>query len=468
MDVRTGMPDGDLPGGKVAGQGAEEAGAGWLRGPLRPFRRGQYRLLAGAVTMSLFAAGVWMIALVWQVIALGGGPTELSFVSAAAAAGMLGSTLLGGVLADRVSQRLILVVVASARTAAVGLVSVLALTDRLALWHLVVVALLIGVGNGFTYPAYSALLPSILPPEDLMAANGVEGMLRPTIMQAAGPAVASAMIAASSPGAALAVVTLLEAAGLAFLLAVRPVPVRRDRSAEAGHPVAAALSDLRAGFVYMVRTPWLLGTLLYASVLILVIMGPIEVLIPFVIKDRAGGGPGEHAIVMAAFGIGGAIGSLGMASFRMPRRYLTIMNLFWGAGCLPLALVGIATEVWVIATAVFVVGICFSAPMVIWGTLLQRRVPPHMLGRVSSLDFFVSLLFMPLSMAIAGPVSAALGLGATFALAGLLPTVLALLVIVLAKMRQDELAHPLDVPPGPEVKAEEPERGPLETVAGRS
>ncbi|PZG02700.1 MFS transporter [Micromonospora deserti] len=422
-----------------------EAAPGWLRGPLRPFRRGAYRLLAAALTMSLFAAGVWLIAIVWQVIAMGGGPSELSFVSAAMAAGMLATALLGGVLADRVPQRRILLTVAVVRTVAVGAVAALAVADWLQLWQLALVALLIGFANGFTYPAYSALLPSVLPADELMAANGVEHMLRPTVMQAAGPAIASAIIAASSPGAALVAVAVLEAAGVAFLLALRPVPLRHDRPASADHPVRAALIDLRDGFVYMVRTPWLLATLLYASLLILLIMGPIEVLVPFAIKDRAGGGPGSHALVMAAFGIGGAIGSLGMAAFRMPRRYLTIMNLSWGLGCLPLVLVGIATHVGMIAAAVFVVGLCFSAPMVIWGTLLQRRVPAHLLGRVSSLDFFVSLVFMPVSMAIAGPVSTTIGLGTTFAAAGLLPTVIAVLAIVLAKMPRDELAHPLDL-----------------------
>jgi len=430
-----------------------DTGSRWLRGPLRPFRRGQYRLLAGSVTMSLFAAGVWLIALVWQVIALGGGPTELSLVSAAAAGGMVATTLLGGVLADRVPQRRILLAVAGARTVAIAVVAALAVGDLLHLWHLIVVAGVIGLGNGFTYPAYSAMLPSILPAEDLMAANGVEGMLRPTIMQAGGPALASALIAASSPGAAIVVVAVLEALGVAFLLLVPPVPLRRDRSAEPAHPVRAAFADLKDGFAYMVRTPWLLATLLFASVLILLIMGPVEVLIPFVIKDRAGGGPGDHAIVMAAFGIGGAIGSLGMAMFKMPRRYLTVMNLFWGAGCLPLLLIGLIANVWVIAAAVFVVGICFSAPMVIWGTLLQRRVPPHMLGRVSSLDFFVSLVFMPVSMALAGPVSGGIGLGVTFAVAGLLPTAFAVVAIVLARMPKDELAHPLDTPPAEEESA---------------
>ncbi|MEJ3750344.1 MFS transporter [Actinomycetes bacterium KLBMP 9797] len=421
----------------------------WLRGPLRPFRGGQYRLLAGSLATQLLAAGMWLIALVWQVIALGGGPSELSMAAAAAAIGMVATALLGGVLADRIPQRRILVAVGVVRGAAVGAVGVLAIAQWLHLWHLVVVATLVGVGNAFTYSAYSALLPSVLPPEDLMAANGVEGMLRPTVLQAAGPAAASALIGASSPAAALLVVGLLEAAGVALLLVMRPTALRGDRPAGPDHPVRAVLADLRAGFVYMAGTPWLLATLLFASALVLLVMGPLEVLIPFVIKDRLGGGPGDHALVMAAFGIGGAIGSLGMAAFRMPRRYLTVMNVLWGAACLPLALVGVAGNVWVVAAAIFALGVGFNAPMVIWGTLLQRRVPPHLLGRVSSLDFFVSLVFMPVSMALAGPVSAGVGLGTTFAVAGLLPVVIAALAIVLAKMPSDELAHPLDRQPEP-------------------
>jgi MFS family permease len=242
---------------------------------------------------------------------------------------------------------------------------------------------------------------------------------------------------------------------VAFLLAMRPVPLRRDRSAEPAHPVRAVLVDLRDGFVYMARTPWLLATLLYASVLILLIMGPIEVLIPFLLKDRAGGGPGDHAIVLAAFGIGGTLGSLGMATRKLPRRYLTVMVSLWGIGCLPLVVVGFATNVWVVAAAVFVVGALFSAPMVIWGTLLQRRVPPALLGRVSSLDFFVSLVFMPVSIAMAGPVSKAIGLSTVFVIAGVVPLAIAVVAIIAAKLPRDEIAHPLDTAtPEPEPEPE--------------
>jgi MFS family permease len=193
----------------------------------------------------------------------------------------------------------------------------------------------------------------------------------------------------------------------------------------------------------MMRTPWLLATLVFASLMILVMMGPFEVLVPFLIKDRLGGGPSDHAMVLIAFGVGGAVGSFAMAAVPMPRRYLTVMNLMWGAGCLPLVVMGLATAVWQIVAAAVVLGVMFSAPMVIWGTLLQRRVPPHMLGRVASLDFFVSISLMPVSMALAGPLAELIGLRNTFIIAGTVPVLIALVAIWVARLPQDELANPL-------------------------
>jgi hypothetical protein len=96
------------------------------------------------------------------------------------------------------------------------------------------------------------------------------------------------------------------------------------------------------------------------------------------------------------------------------------------------------------AIAAFLVGAAFNGGVVIWGTLLQRRVPAAMLGRVSSLDFFVSLAFMPISMAIAGPAGESLGLPVVFLIAGLAPLLIGVVAIVAARMRRDELAHPLE------------------------
>jgi MFS family permease len=424
---------------------------------LTPFRHPAYRRLAVALTLSTFASGVWVVGLVWEVIRIGGGPAQLSVVSTAGAIGVLLPALLGGVVADRVPQKLILLVVAAVELTGMALVATLSVTDRTELWHLATVSFATGMGMAFYYPAYSAWLPALVPESDLMAVNGFEGMVRPTIGQAVGPAVAGAVVGAVSSGAAITVAAAASLLGLLALNTVPLTPVRRDLEAEGErrHPVVSALVDVRDGFGYMVRTPWLLATLVFASLMILVMMGPLEVLVPFLVKDRLGGGADDHAWVLAAFGIGGAVGSVVMASLSMPRRYLTLMNLMWGVGCLPLLIFGFATAVWQIIVSAFVLGALFSAPMVIWGTLLQRRVPPHMLGRVASLDFFVSVSLMPVSMALAGPVSEAIGLRTTFAVAGLAPGVLAVLAVVLARLPEDELLHPLrgedELMPAPEV-----------------
>jgi MFS family permease len=412
---------------------------------LRPFRHAAYRRLALALVFSTFASGVWVVAMVWEVIRIGGGPGQLSVVSTAGAVGVLLPALLGGVVADRVPQKRILLCVAALELAGMTLVATLSLLDVTQVWHLAAVSLATGMGMAFYYPAYSAWLPSLVEASDLQAVNGFEGMVRPTLGQAIGPGVAGAVVGTVSSGAAVAVAACAALAALVAMWLVPLTPVRRDPEAttDSGHPVGSALRDVREGFVYMVRTPWLLATLLFAALMILAMMGPFEVLIPFLIKDKLGGGPGDHALVMAAFGIGGALGSLLMASVPIPRRYLTVMNLLWGLGCLPLIVMGLATEIWMIVAAGFVLGVMFSAPMVIWGTLLQRRVPPHMLGRVASLDFFVSISLMPISMALAGPVADLLGLRTTFYIAGIVPGIVAVVAIVWAKLPQDEIAHPL-------------------------
>src|SRR5690606_20392045 len=133
-------------------------------------------------------------------------------------------------------------------------------------------------------------------------------------------------------------------------------PVRREPDAEKRHPLRVLVSDLRGGFAYMVGTPWLLGSLIFACLLVLVIIGPIEVLLPFAVTGQTGGGAGSFALALAAFGVGGAIGSMTVASLPLPRRYLTIMILAWAVGSLPLAVIGFTSQLWLMVIALFAVG----------------------------------------------------------------------------------------------------------------
>ncbi|NMO01692.1 MFS transporter [Gordonia sp. TBRC 11910] len=406
---------------------------------LRPFERPQYRRLALGLLFALFADGIWTMAVVWQVIDLGGGAGQVSIVSAVSALGMMVSTLGGGVLADRVSQRLIIIALEVLKVVAVGTAGVAAFTGHLTFVHLVGVAAISGVTTGVYYPAYSALLPNVVAAQELQAANGVEGFLRPVVFQALGPVVAGAAIAIASPGLALIVSAGSSVGAALCYLSMKPIESRVHSRAAA----SSIIGDVVDGFRYMWRTPWLWATLFFATFLVLLTMGPIEVLVPFAIRERVHGDAADHSLVLAAFGAGAAIGSLIFAAIPIPRRYLTIMFGLWGLCGVPLVFFGVAEHLWVFIVAALVLGVAFDGPMVLWGTLLQRRVPPELLGRVASLDFFVSVALMPVSMALAAPVADAIGLTSTFVLGGLLPLPFAIVFYMLARLWRDELANPL-------------------------
>ncbi len=406
---------------------------------LAPFRVREYRLLITAVSLSIFADGMFAVVLALQVIALDNNPVSLSIVTTCFGAALVAFVLVGGIAADRINQRTIIIAVETVNVIASSAIAVLGLLGALQIWHLAVGAAALGTAAAFFFPAYSAILPRILPPEQLLAANGVEGVVRPVLQRAVGPAVAGVLIGATFPALGAVAVAVLFAVGLALLLATRPAvraPVHQDNPPH-------VLRDLRDGFVFMLGTPWLLWTLLFASVFVLVVLGPIEVLLPFIADERFADGAQAYGFILAFFGVGSAIGALAVSSWRLPRRYLSVMLGMWGIGSIPLVVVGFTSSFPLMALATFVIGVTDGAGMVIWGTLLQRRVPREMLGRVSSLDFFVSLAFMPVSFAIVGPLSKVVSMQAIFLVAGLAPVVLATIAIYAAKMRRDEVAHPL-------------------------
>ncbi|MFT4089072.1 MAG: MFS transporter, partial [Gordonia sp. (in: high G+C Gram-positive bacteria)] len=258
---------------------------------LRPFALRRYRWLAAGLALALFGDGVWLVAVVWQVIGLGGGPGRVSMVSGIAAVGMVVSTLAGGVLADRVQQRAIMIGLELTKLIAFGSVGIASTAGVLTYWHLAIAALLGGITTGMYYPAYSALLPRVIDAAQLQAANGIEGFLRPVIYQAGGPMLAGLIIGAVSPGAAI-VVAAVASAGSGLCYAVMghvPMDTTPDDGAQHRKATGSILSDLAEGFSYMRRTPWVWATLYFSCLLVLMIMGPIEVLIPFALKDRAGG-----------------------------------------------------------------------------------------------------------------------------------------------------------------------------------
>ena len=417
---------------------------------LKPFASRTYTVLALAMAVSVFGSGLWAVAVVARVMALGGSAVDLSLVTAAGAVGMVVFVLLGGVAADRFRLPVILRCVELTNLLTALSIVILTWTDTLALWHLGAAAFVFSGAVGFFYPAYSAALPRILPPGQLLAANGVEGTARPLLQLAAGPAVGGALTSLALPGASVLAIAVCHAVALVFMLRLRVpereapggVPGTADDDAAAA-PRATILRDMLDGFRYCVRTPWLLWTLLWAMSAIFLFTGPLEVLVPFLVVDRLGGTVAGYGAMLGLYGIATAVGSSIMASVQLPRKYLTTMVWLWGFGTLPFGLVGMTDSWWVMALVLCVFGATGGAGQVIWGTLLQRRVPGHMLGRISSLDFFVSLLLMPVSMAVAGPVAQLLPPVTIFWGVAVLTPALGIIAVVVGRMHWDQAAYPL-------------------------
>ena len=196
--------------------------------------------------------------------------------------------------------------------------------------------------------------------------------------------------------------------------------------------------EIRAGFAYIRRHVWLWATFASAAVAYLLFMGPAEVLLPFVVKNELGGSAGDLGLVFAA----GGLGSLGCAILigqrGLPRRDITFMYLVWTAATVAVAGYGLADAIWQLMLASLAFNALETAGTIVWATAKQRNVPPALLGRVSSLDWLISIGLLPLSFALTGPVSGAIGAQATLIGAGLLGGVITFGALLLPGMRDIE------------------------------
>jgi DHA3 family tetracycline resistance protein-like MFS transporter len=292
-----------------------------------------------------------------------------------------------------------------------------------------------GTGEAFFGPAFGAIVPDIVAAEHLVQANALDQLVSQAALRLAGPALGGFVVAAVGPGVAFLgdAGTFAVSAACVAALRVRTVPVERARSAR---------RELVEGLAYVRRQPWLWATLIAASLSLLFFLGPIEVLLPYVVRNELGAGAGGYGAVLAATGIGAVAMSLILSQTGVPRRYLTFMYATWGVATLPFLVYAFGTSLWQFAAFALVEGACMTAGMVVWGTLMSTRVPPELRGRVHSLDWFVSIGLTPLSFALTGPVSKAIGIDATLVLAAIVPAVAMVVLYVVAGLRRDEERFP--------------------------
>ena len=398
---------------------------------LAPLRHRDFRVLWAGMAVSLVGDGIFLIAIAWEAYALWNAPAALSIVGIGMTVPTVVFLLLGGVLSDRHDRRLLMLWSDAVRAGAVACLAVLVFADALRLWELVALVALYGCGTAFFTPAFEAIVPDLLPPDDLAAANSLDQFVRPIALRLLGPLLGGWLVAAGA-GLAFTVDAASFAASALAVLALRPRAVRRS----AGHGSHGAA--VREGFAFIRRRVWLWGTLVAAAAAYLVFLGPSEVLLPYMVKNELHASARDLGLVFAAGGVGAVGAAIWMGQRGHPRRDVTVMYATWTLATVAIAGYGLATAAWQLMLACLVFNALETAGTIVWATVKQRHVPGGMLGRVSSLDWLISIGLLPISFALTAPVAAVLGVRATLVGAGVVGAAITLAALFLPGMRDIE------------------------------
>ncbi|HTE64048.1 MAG TPA: MFS transporter, partial [Solirubrobacteraceae bacterium] len=268
-------------------EGLDRAGGYDRAGILAPLRHRDFRLLWSGMCISLLGDGAFFVALAWQVYELSDTATAMALVGIAMTVPTIVFLLVGGVASDRLDRRRIMLAADLVRGAAVGVLAVLSLSGALELWHIVILVVFYGSGAAFFAPAFDAIVPELLPAERLGQANALDQVVRPIALRLAGPALGGVVVGALGPGTAFALDATSFMVSAAAVAAMRP-PAKR--SAATG---VSLRGDLREGWRFVRRRSWLWATFGSAAIAYLLFMGPVEVLLPLLVKHELDGSAAE-------------------------------------------------------------------------------------------------------------------------------------------------------------------------------
>jgi MFS family permease len=351
-------------------------------------------------TTSWLGDGLLPVAISFAVLELTGSATDLGLVLAVRMIPVVAFVLVGGVWADRLPRQWVMIGSDVVRGASQAVLAALLLTGSAELWHLLALQAVYGTAEAFWRPASTALLPSIVRPEGLQQANSLLAVAV-NGSYTVGPAVAGLLVATSGSGVAIAVDAATFGVSTLALLGLRVPALERP----AVQP--SFVTELREGWHEFASRTWLWVVVAWASVFLMLVIGPLHVLGP-VVADEELGGAADWGMIAAASGIGVILGSMaaGRLRFARPMSVGVVLGAASGLSAVSLAL---ALPLGLIVGANFVEGVGHGMFEVIWITALQQRVAPAALARVSSYDALGSFIFMPVGFAIAGPAAAAFG-----------------------------------------------------------
>lgn len=362
----------------------------------RDFRR----FFIGYAT-SLYGSSMAPVAVAFAVLDSGGGGTDLGWVMAARILPIVLVLLAGGVVADRLGSKRVMLTSDLLRCATQAAFGVVLLTGRPSVWVMAALVAVWGVGEGFFLPGLGALVPDLVRQGRLLSdANALLGLAR-SVATVAGPATAGVVTATLGPSTVLLVDAVSYAVGAAAL-ALLTLP--RRPAAEESPSLGA---DLRQGWTEFRSRTWLWVTTLQMGLFNLVVWAPFLVLGPLVAEQRLGGA-WAWGLVMALYGSGAVLGGLAMLG-RRPRRPLAVATVAAAGWALPSAALAAHAPLAVTAAAALLAGVGSAVVDTLYSATTQRWVPAGVRARISSFGAVGAFVLGPVGLAAAGPLAESVG-----------------------------------------------------------
>jgi MFS family permease len=367
-------------------------------------REREFALFFWGQAVSVLGDGIFPIALAFAVLELGGSPTDLGIVLTAGILPQALLVLIGGVWADRLPRRTIMLVSDAARAAIQAATALLLLSGHAQIWHLVMLYGLNATAQAFFMPAATALVPQVTPAGHLQTANALLGITR-SLAFGAGAALGGAFVSLASPGGAVA----LDAC--TFLVSAACLWGVSGARTAAGDKASSFLAELRDGFAEVRRHRWLSVGLLNAFLFVMIVVAPFEVIGPVVARSELGGAF-AWGVILTGFSVGTLLGGIVMLRVELERPMFVAGVLFF-ATCFAPLLLALPGPVWSITLAYVGEGFAVGIFVTTWETALQSHIPAEKLARVGAWDWLGTIGGMPLGYALTGPIVALVGVRAT-------------------------------------------------------
>jgi MFS family permease len=354
-------------------------------------------LLWLARTLSAVGDALVPVATAFAVLEIGSA-SDLGLVLAAAIVSRAVFLMVGGVWADRLPRRLVMIGADAIRAAVQLVIAVAFLTGEIEVWQLVVSAVLFGAAASFFNPASTGLLPQLVPARRIQEANALV-RLSQSVTHFFGPVAAGILIATVGYDVIYAIDAATVLASLTCLALMRPLGRVRTRT-------QSFLADAREGIRAVLARPWMRVTIIVDCFANLA-LAPYFVLGPLVVLEHLDGPP-DWGLMMAASAAGGIAGGALVLRWK-PQRPLIPAYVFLLAA--PLALLSLVPPLPL--PLLMLASLLFAMALVVgntfWTAMAQQHVPQELLGRVDSVAWTGSVLIMPVGYALAGPLAEWIG-----------------------------------------------------------